>query len=110
MNATVSTPVATVAAKLSAGDIAIARAALPGANVATLLKAVWSTRGFLRVNFGGAAAYGGLGLIKADLTGGILKALPGDYPAPYLLTPCPGGSILTPVEGWVEPGSESAGE
>lgn len=107
MNATVSTP---VAAKLSAGEIAIARAALPGANCATLLKAVWSTRGFLRVNFGGAAAYGGLGLIKADLTGGILKALPGDYAAPYLLTPVPGGAILTPVEGWVEPGSDSAGE
>jgi hypothetical protein len=88
---------------LTAGEIAIAAAALPGANVATLLKAVWSTRGYLRVNVGGATAYGGLGIIKADLTAGILKALPPAYPAPYLLEPAVGGAYLTPVEGWIAP-------
>lgn len=90
---------------LTAGEIAIISAAAPGANVKTLLKAVWSTRGFLRVNVGGATAYGGLGIIKSDLTAGILKALPEDYPAPYLLTPAPGGAYLTPVENWVAPGA-----
>lgn len=93
-------------AKESAGDIAIREAAKPGATVKTLLKAVWSTRGFLRVNYGGASAYGGLGIIKADLTGGILKALPEAYPAPYILEPATGGAYLVPVEGWVEPGEE----
>jgi hypothetical protein len=96
-NAT-ATVTAPAAKALSAGEIAIAAAALPGANVKTLLKAVWSTRGFLRVNFGDAASYGGLGIIKADLTAGILKALPESDPAPYLLVPAPGGAYLVPVE------------
>lgn len=87
----------------TAGETAIINAAKPGANVKTLLKAVWSTRGFLRVNVGGATAYGGLGIIKADLTAGILKALPEDYAAPYLLEPTAGGAYLTPVENWVAP-------
>jgi hypothetical protein len=93
MTATVETPVVAAPA-LTAGDVAIAAAALPGATVATLLKAVWSTRGFLRVPFGPCEAFGGLGVIKADLTG-MLKALPPADPAPYILTPVAGGALLT---------------
>lgn len=77
----------------SAGEIACEKAAVPGANVATLLKAVWSTRGFLRVNYGPSEAFGGLGIVKADLVG-ILKALPPADAAPYLLVPVPGGAEL----------------
>ena len=96
MSATATAPVSEVV--LSAGDIAIAAAALPGANVATLLKAIWSTRGWLRVNYGPLTAFGGLSVIKSDVTG-ALKALPGDGPAPYILQPAKGGAYLVPVDG-----------
>ena len=96
MSATATAPVSEVT--LSAGDAAIISAAAPGANVATLLKAIWSTRGFLRVNYGPLTAFGGLSLIKSDVTG-ALKNLPGDAPAPYILQPAKGGAYLVPVDG-----------
>lgn len=77
----------------TAGEIAIALAAVEGATVAVLLKAVWSTRGFLRVPYGSAEAFGGLGIVKSDLTR-MLQALPPADPAPYRLIPVEGGAML----------------
>jgi hypothetical protein len=84
--ATVSTPVAAV--KQTAGDIAIAKAQVAGHSNATLLKAVWSTRGNIRVQTPGFEF--GIACIKSDLTG-MLKVLPGDERSVFILKPMADG-------------------
>ena len=79
--------------KKSAGDLAIEAAAKPGATNAQLLKAVWSTRGNVRAETKGFEF--GVAIIKSDLTG-MLKVLPADEPAAFILTPLKdGGAMLT---------------
>jgi hypothetical protein len=80
-----STP---VAVKQTAGDIAIAKAQVAGHSNATLLKAVWSTRGNIRVQTPGFEF--GIACIKSDLTG-MLKVLPGDEPSVFILKPMADG-------------------
>lgn len=85
--------------KLSAGDVAIAAAAKPGATNGQLLKAIWSTRGAIRVQVAGAEDFGGMGIIKSDLTN-VLKNLPLTDAAKFILTPrADGGADLVSVQG-----------
>lgn len=90
MNATVkSEVVATVS--VSAGDAAVKAAAVKGVNNATLLKAVWSTRGPIRVAVPGFDF--GVAIIKSDLTA-LLKALPAADAATFTLVPAGDGADL----------------
>jgi hypothetical protein len=85
-----STPVA-AAPKISAGDAAIAASKKAGASNKTLLKALWSTRGPIRVTVPGFEFP--VAIVKADMTK-MLQALPADDVAGFLLTPDGDGALL----------------
>lgn len=80
----------------SAGDIAIELASKAGANNATLLKAVWSTRGTVRAEMKGFEF--GVAINKSDLTG-MLKNLPPAEEAAFLLVPQADGAMLIAKAG-----------
>jgi len=81
--------------KLNAGDIAIRDAQKPCSNK-TLLKAIWSTRGAVRVQVKGAEDFGGIAVIKSDITN-VLKNLPADDRAGFVLIPRADGADLVSV-------------
>ena len=81
--------------KLSAGDIAIRDAQKTCTN-AVLLKAIWSTRGNIRVQVKGADAFGGIAVIKSDITN-VLKNLPPADQAGFVLLPRADGADLVSV-------------
>jgi hypothetical protein len=86
-------------AKLSAGDVAIAAAQVAGHTNKTLLKAVWSTRGNIKVQTPGFEF--GIAVIKSDLTN-MLKVLPEGDKSAFVLKPlADGGAELLPVEAEV---------
>lgn len=72
------------AAKVNAGDAAIAACQKVGCTNAQLLKAIWSTRGNVQAQIQGFDF--GLSIIKSDLVE-ILKASPAGDPAPFTLIP-----------------------
>jgi hypothetical protein len=92
-----STP---VAVKQTAGDIAIAAAQVAGHTNKTLLKAIWSTRGNVKVQTPGFEF--GIACIKSDLTS-MLKVLPEGEKSAFVLKPlADGGAELIPVAADVQ--------
>lgn len=96
-NATAPETAVTVTApavKLSAGEIAVKAVQVKGATNAVLLKAVWSTRGNIRVAVKGIP--NGVAVVKADLVKLIQAAAPAEI-SKFILTPTADGADLKAV-------------